>query len=87
MHEVTNACAQAYDRAICKAVERIKEEEGEVHVLDMGCGSGLLSAMAARAGASTVVACDMHEPLCNLARSVRPPKTSHGRIMHQMHIS
>lgn len=47
---------------------RIKEEAGEVHALDMGCGAGLLAALAARAGATSVVAADLHEPLCAVAR-------------------
>ena len=34
-------------------------------------GSGLLAVLAARAGADTVVACDLHEPLAAVARRVR----------------
>lgn len=49
---------------------RIKSDAGEVHALDIGCGTGLLAAMAARAGASSVVACDLHESLCAVARKV-----------------
>jgi 2-polyprenyl-3-methyl-5-hydroxy-6-metoxy-1,4-benzoquinol methylase len=53
-------------------VARIKEEAGEVHALDMGCGAGLLAALAARAGAASVVAADLHEPLCAAARKACP---------------
>ena len=61
---------QAYEKAIKRAVRRLKEEEGEVHALDLGCGAGLFSVMAAKAGATSVVACDMHEPLCIATRKV-----------------
>ena len=61
---------QAYEKAIKRAVQRLKEEEGEVHALDLGCGAGLFSVMAANAGATSVVACDMHEPLCIATRKV-----------------
>ncbi len=61
---------QAYQEAIGRAVERLKAAEGEVHVLDMGCGTGLFAAMAARAGASSVVACDLHDSMCTTARKV-----------------
>ncbi|BDA48465.1 Protein arginine N-methyltransferase 7 [Coccomyxa sp. Obi] len=60
----------AYQQAIERAVERVKAAEGEVHALDMGCGTGLFAAMAARAGASSVVACDLHDGMCTTARKV-----------------
>ncbi len=34
----------------------------------MGTGAGALALMAARAGANSVVACDLHESLCDVAR-------------------
>ncbi len=61
---------QAYQRAIEKAVRKVKEEDGEVHALDLGCGAGLFAMLAAKAGATSVVACDMHEPLCVATRKV-----------------
>ena len=68
---------QAYQQAIERAVERLKAAEGEVHALDMGCGTGLFAAMAARAGASSVVACDLHDSLCTTARKVTPALNKH----------
>ncbi|KAL4424877.1 hypothetical protein ABPG77_002100 [Micractinium sp. CCAP 211/92] len=59
---------QAYERAIKRAVERARAADGEAHVLDIGCGAGVLSLLAARAGAKSVVACDLHESLCDVAR-------------------
>lgn len=62
---------QAYQRAIARAVKRKQEEDGEAHCLDIGAGSGLLAVMAARAGASSVVACELHDGLAAVARRVR----------------
>ena len=39
-------------------------------MVDLGTGSGLLAIMAGTAGADSVVACDLHESLCNTARQV-----------------
>ena len=63
--------SQAYCAAIQRAVQAVKAEAGQAHVLDMGCGTGLLSLAAARAGAASVLACDLHQPLCEIARRVR----------------
>lgn len=65
---VPYTCLQAYNAAIQRAVARRKATDGEVHVLDMGTGAGLLSLMVARAGADSVVACDLHESLAAVAR-------------------
>lgn len=54
----------AYEKALRKAVK-----PGHT-VLDIGTGSGLLSMMAARAGASHVVACEMHERLAQTAKEI-----------------
>ena len=81
--EVCVCWLQAYQKAIDKAVKRVKEEDGEVHALDLGCGAGLFSVMAAKSGANSVVACDMHEPLCVATRKVRSPLScSYGESLH-----
>lgn len=53
-----------YDQAISKVVN------GSTRVLDIGTGSGLLSMMAARAGASFVVACEMQKDLAETAQEI-----------------
>jgi ribosomal protein L11 methylase PrmA len=45
-----SSCLQAYQRAIERAVKQRQQQDGEAHVLDMGCGTGVLSLLAARAG-------------------------------------
>jgi len=74
--------AEAYQRAIARAVTktREKDEKGEVHVLDIGSGTGLLSLMAAKAGATSVVGCDIHEPLCDVARKAMAANGQTGRV-------
>lgn len=39
-------------------------------MLDIGCGTGLLSMLAVRAGASEVYGCELYEPLAQIAREV-----------------
>lgn len=62
---------QAYGAAIARVVQKKKVSAGSAHVLDLGTGCGVLAVMAARAGADSVVACDIHDSLCGVARQVR----------------
>jgi type III protein arginine methyltransferase len=50
-----------------RAIERVAANR---IVLDIGTGSGLLALMAARAGASKVVACEAHPALAETAREI-----------------
>ncbi len=51
-----------------KAIEKVINKESSV--LDIGTGSGLLSMMAARAGAKSIVACEMHQRLAETAKKI-----------------
>lgn len=71
---------QAYQRAIERAVQKRKAEDGEAHVLDIGCGTGVLSLLAARGGAKSVVACDLHASVCDVARKAASVNGLSARI-------
>lgn len=60
--------AQSYNEAIKRAVQRVKAKSGEVHALDLGCGTGLLAMMAARAGATSVVGVEVYPHLVEVSR-------------------
>lgn len=54
-----------------QAVESFIQEHGRPPVvLDIGCGTGLLSMLAARGGAVEVYGCELYEPLAQIAREV-----------------
>ena len=53
-----------YDQAISKVINK------DTKVLDIGTGSGLLAMMAARAGALSVVACEMQKDLAEAAKDI-----------------
>ncbi|XP_075979043.1 arginine methyltransferase 7 isoform X2 [Anticarsia gemmatalis] len=52
-----------YYRALQLAINKMHNEGKEAHVLDIGTGTGLLSIMAARCGADSIVACEAFLPM------------------------
>ncbi|XP_002735081.2 protein arginine N-methyltransferase 7-like [Saccoglossus kowalevskii] len=56
-----------YYVAIQEAVKIIHERGEKAHVLDIGTGTGLLSMMAAQAGADMVTACEAFVPMAHTA--------------------
>lgn len=61
-HDRNDAYQEALERALMK--------EPNARVLDIGTGTGLLAMMAARAGASEVLACEMHTEIAKTAREI-----------------
>lgn len=57
----------AFEAAIRAAIAR---KGADARVLDIGAGSGLLSLMAARAGAERVVACEMEPLIAEMAQQI-----------------
>jgi protein arginine N-methyltransferase 7 len=70
----------AYGRALERAVQRIRAADGECHVLDVGAGGGALALLAARAGADSVVAAELSEPLCAVARAAAAANGLSSRV-------
>jgi predicted RNA methylase/uncharacterized protein (DUF2249 family) len=73
----------AYDQAIRKAVEAKKAANPgrTVHCIDMGAGSGLLSMMAARAGADYTYAAEMNSHMCDVAEECTIANGYLGKIL------
>lgn len=61
---------EAYKKAIERQVAKLSSAPGGCSVLDIGTGSGLLAMMAARAGASRVVACDCNPWIVEAAKDI-----------------
>ncbi|XP_067642449.1 protein arginine N-methyltransferase 7 [Eurosta solidaginis] len=61
---------QKYYAALHKAVADMHADGRQVHVLDIGTGTGILSMMALKAGADTVTACEAFMPMANCAQRI-----------------
>ena len=64
----------AYETALRRAVTP------DSRVLEIGCGSGLLAMMAARAGAAAVVTCEVFPPLASKATEIIARNGYSGRV-------
>ncbi|CDW57893.1 PrmA and DER1 domain containing protein [Trichuris trichiura] len=73
---------RSYQKAIQRAIEtgRVKT------VLDIGCGTGILSMMASKAGAKTVYACECNSLMAQIAKEViNDNELTNGIIVRSLH--
>ncbi|XP_064536139.1 protein arginine N-methyltransferase 7 isoform X1 [Drosophila montana] len=61
---------QKYYAALRKTIAAMRQAGKQVHVLDIGTGTGILAMMALRAGADTVTACEAFMPMANCAARI-----------------
>lgn len=61
---------QKYYRAIKSAIDKTHAMGKKAFVLDIGTGTGLLSMMAAKSGADSVIACEAFKPMARCAQEV-----------------
>ncbi|KAK8730718.1 hypothetical protein OTU49_007885 [Cherax quadricarinatus] len=57
-----------YFEGLRRSIEELRRRGQEVHVLDIGTGTGLLSMMAVSCGADSVTACEAFHPMAECAR-------------------
>ncbi|XP_053606686.1 protein arginine N-methyltransferase 7 isoform X2 [Plodia interpunctella] len=61
---------QKYYRALKLAIEKTHGAGKQANVLDIGTGTGLLSIMAARCGADSIVACEAFKPMAECCANI-----------------
>ncbi|VDM12327.1 unnamed protein product, partial [Wuchereria bancrofti] len=71
---------QKYELGLKSVIDQLKKRNERVHVLDIGAGTGLLSMMAMRAGADSVTALEMLEPMARCAEEIVQKNGYEGQI-------
>lgn len=61
---------EKYFRALKKAIDKMHECNKLANVLDIGTGTGLLSMMAVKGGADSVIACEAFRPMADCAERI-----------------
>ncbi|XP_066254433.1 protein arginine N-methyltransferase 7 [Euwallacea similis] len=61
---------QLYEKALKTAIEKIHSMGKRANVLDIGTGTGLLSMMAAKNGADSIIACEAFKPMSECALNI-----------------
>ncbi|XP_026733899.1 protein arginine N-methyltransferase 7 [Trichoplusia ni] len=59
-----------YYRALQLAIDKMHNKGKKANVLDIGTGTGLLSIMAARSGADSIVACEAFKPMAECCAKI-----------------
>lgn len=59
-----------YYRALKKAIDKMHERDQPANVLDIGTGTGLLSMMAVKCGADSVIAIEAFRPMADCAERI-----------------
>ncbi|XP_056630627.1 protein arginine N-methyltransferase 7 [Diorhabda sublineata] len=61
---------QLYEKALKAAIDKKHSQGEKANVLDIGTGTGLLSMMAVRNGADSVIACEAFKPMSECAKKI-----------------
>lgn len=71
---------EKYFNAIKKAIDKMHKRNLPANVLDIGTGTGLLSMMAVRCGADSVIACEAFKPMADCAEKIIDANGMTGKI-------
>lgn len=71
---------EKYFRALKKAIDKMHERNLPANVLDIGTGTGLLSMMAVKCGADSVIACEAFRPMADCAEKIMESNGMAGKI-------
>lgn len=71
---------EKYCLALKKAIDKMHERNLPANVLDIGTGTGLLSMMAVKCGADSVIACEAFRPMADCAEQIMESNGMAGQI-------